>query len=537
MNEKNGIYTTTKLIKRVRNSVEWDGDKYEEGYTQYSTGLSYNCIGRVRTIFNTEDSEDRQKKMSSSIREKDEKYTYYKYVNKEWVETDRWDALVYAYDLNKNDYSSTNRQSVRKKSNGAGDLYYKMKRMNAWNDYGGWITAKKFESDFGGYGNAWGMRMFDNLYYAFKRGGLMITHNNQNDAHTESNRWVARLNPSTSSDQAYNMRGNAIIANEAFYESMRPLYNAWKANQDEEEIWNEGYNKTKALFRAKSNVETAKENIESNLKDMKTKSSYLTDKVIRSFYLTKLLTKPPQKEVFKQFLCTKKDGEYFNIEGMSISDVLYTPYEDYLKAYGEDTGKDSSIRSPTDYHNMVRRKIEYMLNLSKKRYNHDWIPEAFGHNLNWSLDRALTRFEMKDIIAVKEWLEDIENIRVAVKNEKAFELARDYYNDYEDDPAHPNNRDYWGMAYYIKNGCNRSTHDEDAIMWNDEKLEAEYVKIQAEALANIPTLEDLTRWVVETEQAVSVLKGTMIITNAKWNITMGQVLSSVATAFVSDEEE
>ena len=460
----------------------------------------------------------------------DERYTYYKYVGKEWVETDRWDALVYAYDLNKNDYSSTDRQSVRKKSGGAGDLYYKMKRIIAWNDYGGWVTVKKFESEFGNYGAQYGMRFFDNLYNAFKRGGLMITHNNQRDAHTDSNRWVARLNPSTSSDQAYNMRGNAIIANEAFYESMRPLYNEWKANQDKQQIWNEGYNKTLTLFRAKNNVNTAKESIESNLNDMKKKSSYLTDKVIRDFYLTKLLTKPPQKEVFKQFLCAKKEGEYFNMEGMSVSDVLYTPYENYKKAFKEDAGRDSSILSPTDYHNMIRGKIQYMLNLNKKRYNHDWIPEAFGHSLTWSLDRALTRFGMEDIIAVKEWLEDIENIRVAVKNEKAYDLANRSGEDHDE-------RDYWGMAYYIKNGCNRSTHDDDAIMWNDEKLEAEYVKIQAEALANIPTLEDLTTWVLETEQAVSVLKQNMILTTAKWNITMGKVMSSVATAFMSDEEE
>ncbi len=525
MNEKNGIYTTTKLIKRVRNSEEAVGQEGEEGYTQYSTGLSYNAVGRVKTIFNTEDLEDRKKKMSSSIRQMDERYTYYKWVGKKWVETDRWDALVYAYDLKANDYSSTDRQSVRKKSGGAGDLYYKMKRMNAWNDYGGWIAVEKFETVFGNYGAHYGMKLFDNLYTAFMRGGLMITHNNQNDAHTESNRWVARLNPNTISDQAYNMRGNAIVANEAFYESMRPLYNKWKANQDKQEIWNEGYKKTMTLFNAKNNVVTAQESIESNLKDMKRKSSHLTDKVIRSFYLTKMLTKPAQKEVFKQFLCTGKDGEYFHIDGMSINDVLYTPYEDYLKAYAEDTGRDSSIRSPADYHNMVRRKIEYMLNLSKKRYNHDWIPEAFGHSLTWSLDRALTRFGMEDIIAVKEWLEDIENIRVAVKNEKAYDLAN------HDD------RDYWGMAYYVKNGCNRSTHDTDAIMWDDEKLEAEYVKIQAEALANIPTLEDLTTWVLETEQAVSNLKATMILTNAKWNITMGKVMSSVATAFMSDEEE
>ena len=93
------------------------------------------------------------------------------------------------------------------------------------------------------------------------------------------------------------------------------------------------------------------------------------------------------------------------------------------------------------------------------------------------------------------------------------------------------------MAYYIKNGCNRSTHQDDAIMWDDEKLEAEYVKIQAEALANIPTLEDLTTWVLETEQAVSNLKATTILTNAKWNITMGKVMSGVATAFMTDEEE
>ena len=535
MNEKNGIYTTTKLIKRVRNGTEAEGiDENEEGYTQYSTGLSYNSVGRVKTINNIEDLEDRKERMSTSIRLMDERYTYYKWVGKKWVETDRWDALVYAYDLKTNDYSSTDRQSVRKKSSGAGDLYYKMKRMNTWNDYGGWITLKKFENDFGGYGNHWGMRFFDNLYYAFKRGGLMITHNNQNDAHTESNRWVARLNPSTSSDQAYNMRSNAIIANEAFYESMRPLYNEWKANQNKQEIWSEGYNKTLTLFRAKKNVENAKESIESNLKDMKKNSNYLTDKVIRSFYLTKMLTKPAQKEVFKQFLCTRKDGEYFNINGMSVSDVLYTPYEDYRKAFQEAEGRVSSIRSPTDYHSMVRRNIEYMLNLSKKRYNHDWIPEAFGHSLTWSLDRALTRFGMEDIIAVKEWLEDIENIRVAVKNEKAYDLARDYLsNDNEDH----DNRDYWGMAYYIKNGCNRSTHDTDAIMWDDEKIEAECVKMQAEALANIPTLEDLTTWVLETEQAVSNLKATMILTNAKWNITMGKVMGSVATAFMSDEEE
>jgi hypothetical protein len=56
-------------------------------------------------------------------------------------------------------------------------------------------------------------------------------------------------------------------------------------------------------------------------------------------------------------------------------------------------------------------------------------------------------------------------------------------------------------------------------------------------LANIPTLEDLTTWVLETEQAVSNLKATMILTNAKWNITMGKVMGSVATAFMSDEEE
>lgn len=534
MNEKNGIYTTTKLIKRVRNGTEVEGDETAEGYTQYSTGLLYNAVGRVRTIFNIEDLEDRKKRMSSSISQMDEKYTYYKWVGKKWVETDRWDALVYAYDLNKNDYSSTDRQSVRKKSGGAGDLYYKMKRMNAWNDYGGWITLKKFESDFGNYGNHWGMQMFDNLYTAFKRGGLMITHNNQSDAHTESNRWVARLNPSTISDQAYNMRGNAIIANEAFYESMRPIYNEWKANQHREEIWSEGYNKTLDLFRAKKNVENAKESIESNLKDMKKNSRYLTDKVIRSFYLTKMLTKPPQKEVFKQFLCTRKDGEYFNINGMSISNVLYTPYEDYKKAFMMNAGRVSSIRSPTDYHTMVRRNIEYMLNLNKKRYNHDWIPEAFGHSLTWSLDRALTRFGMEDIIAVKEWLEDIENIRVAVKNEKAYDLARDYLsNDNEDHDE----RDYWGMAYYIKNGCNRSAYGDDAMIWNDEKLEAEYVKIQAEALANIPTLEDLTTWVLETEQAVSNLKATMILTNAKWNTTMGKVMGGIATAFTSDEEE
>ena len=534
MNEKNGIYTTTKLIKRVRNGTEVEGDNTEEGYTQYSTGLPYNAVGRIKTIFNIEDLEDRKKRMSASIRQTDEKYTYYKYVGGNWVETDRWDALVYAYDLKANDYSSTDRQSVRKKSGGAGDLYYKMKRMNAWNDYGGWVTLKKFENDFGNYGAHYGMRFFDNLYYAFKRGGLMITHNNQNDAHTETNRWVARLNPSTMSDQAYNMRGNAIIANEAFYESMRPLYNEWKANQDKQEIWNKGYNETLDLFRAKKNVENAKESIESNLKDMKNKSSYLTDKVIRNFYLTNLLTKPKQKEMFKQFLCTRNDGEYFHLDGMSINDALYTPYEDYKKAFQEDAGRDSSVRSPADYHTMIRRKIEYMLNLSKKRYNHDWIPEAFGLNLTWTLERALTVFGMGDIIAVKEWLEDIENIRVAVKNEKAYDLARDYLsNDNEDH----DNRDYWGMAYYIKNGCNRSTYDSDAIMWDDEKLEAEYVKIQAEALANIPTLEDLTTQVLETEQAVSVLKGTMILTNAKWNITMGKVMSSVATAFTSDEEE
>lgn len=535
MNVKNGIYTTTKLIKRVRNGTEAEGiDENEEGYTQYSTGLLYNAVSRVKMMFNTEDLNDRNKRMSSSMRQMDERYTYYKYVGGNWVETDRWDALVYAYDLKANDYSSTDRQSVRKKAGGAGDLYYKMKRMNAWNDYGGWITLKKFESDFGGYGNHWGMRMFDNLYFAFKRGGLMITHNNQNDAHTDSNRWVRALNPTTSSDQAHNMRGNAIIANEAFYESMRPLYNEWKTNQDKQEIWTEGYNKTQSLFSAKKNVENAKESIESNLEDMEKKSSYLTDKVIRSFYLTKLLTQPQQKEVFKQFLCTTKEGEYHNINGMSVSDVLYTPYEDYKKAFKEDTGRDSTIRSPADYHTMVRRKIEYMLNLSKKRYNHDWIPEAFGHSLTWSLDRALRRFGMEDIIAVKEWLEDIENIRVAVKNEKAYDLARDYRsNDNEDHDE----RDYWGMAYYIKNGCNRSTYGDDAIMWNDEKLEAEYVKIQTEALANIPTLEDLTTWVLETEQAVSNLKATMILTNAKWNITMGKVMSGIATAFVSDEEE
>ena len=64
MNEKNGIYTTTKLIKRVRNSEEAVGQEGEEGYTQYSTGLSYNAVGRVKTIFNTEDLEDRKKKMS-----------------------------------------------------------------------------------------------------------------------------------------------------------------------------------------------------------------------------------------------------------------------------------------------------------------------------------------------------------------------------------------------------------------------------------------------------------------------------------------
>ena len=531
MNEKNGTYTSTKLIKRVRNGTKAEGDETEEGYTQYSTGLTYNSIGRVKTIFHTENLDDRQKKMSSSIRQKDEKYTYYKYVGKKWVETDRWDALVYAYDLLCNDYSSTNRKSVRKKALGAGDLYYKIKRMTAWNDYGGWITAKKFENDFGGYGNQWGMRMFDNVFTAFKRGGLMITHNNQNDAHTDSNRWVARLNPTTSSDQAYNMRGNAVIANEAFYESMRPLYNEWKANQDREQIWNEGYNKTTSLFSAKKNVENAKESIESNLKGMKKKSSYLTDKVIRDFYLTKLLTQPQQKEVFKQFLCTKKEGEYYHIAGMSVSDVLYTPYETYKKAFKEAEGRDSTIMSPTDYHTMVRRKIEYMLNLSKKRYNHDWIPEAFGHNLSWSLDRALTRFGVEDIIAVKEWLEDLDNIRMAVKHEKAYELARDYLSDEDHE------RDYWGMAYYIKNGCNRSTHQDDAIMWDDEKLEAEYVKIQAEALANIPTLEDLTTWVLETEQAVSNLKACLILTNAKWNITMGKVMSGVATAFMTDEEE
>jgi len=427
-----------------------------------------------------------------------------------------------------NDYSSTDRQSVRKKSDGAGDLYYKMKRMNAWNDYGGWITLKKFQNDFGGYGNHWGIRMFDNVFTAFKRGGLMITHNNQNDAHTDSNRWVRCLNPTTSSDQAYNMRSNAIVANEAFYESMRPLYNDWKANQDQQEIWNEGYKNTLTLFSAKSNVETAKENIESNLNDMKKKSSYLTDKVIRDFYLTKILTNPPQKEAFKQFLCTKQEGEYFNMEGMSVSDVLYTPYEDYKKTFQEDA--DSSIRNAGDYHTMIKRKIDYMLNLNKTRYNHDWIPESFSHAITWNLDKALTRFEMKNIIAVKEWLGDIENIRVAVKNEKAYDLANRSGDDHDE-------RDYWGMAYYLKNGCNRRSSSDDAIMWNDEKLEAEYVKIQAEALANIPTLEDLTAWVLETEQAVSNLKASLILTKAKWNIAMGKVMSSVATAFARDEEE
>ena len=531
MNEKNGTYTSTKLIKRVRNSVEAEGHEGEEGYTQYSTGLSYSSIGRVKTIFNTGDLDDRKKRMASQMRATDERYTYYKYVGKEWVETDRWDALVYAYDLKNNDYSSTNRQSVRKKSAGAGDLYNKMKRMNAWNDFGGWVTVEKFETNFGGYGPHYGIRFFDNLYYAFKRGGLMITHNNQNDAHTDSNRWIACLNPSTSSEQAYNMRGNAVIANEAFYESMRPLYNDWKANQDQQEIWNEGYKNTLTLFRAKSNVETAQESIESNLNDMKKKSSYLTDKVIRDFYLTKILTKPPQKEVFKQFLCTKEEGEYFNMEGMSVNDVLYTPYEDYKKTFQEDAGRDSSIKNAGDYHTMIKRKIDYMLNLNKKRYNHDWIPESFSYTICWNLDKALTRFEMKDIIAVKEWLEDIENIRVAVKNEKAHDLAGGKDND---------ERDYWGMAYYLKNGCNRSVYGDDAITWNDEKLEAEYVKIQAEALANIPTLEDLTTWVLDIEKGVAELKASLILTKANWNIIMGKVMGSVATAFAhraEDEQE
>ena len=101
---------------------------------------------------------------------------------------------------------------------------------------------------------------------------------------------------------------------------------------------------------------------------------------------------------------------------------------------------------------------------------------------------------MKDIIAVKEWLEDIENIRVAVKNEKAHDLAGGKDND---------ERDYWGMAYYLKNGCNRSVYGDDAITWNDEKLEVEYVKIQAQALANIPTPEDLTTWVIDIEKRVA----------------------------------
>ena len=45
MNEKNGIYTTTKLIKRVRNGTEAEGiDENEEGYTQYSTALKRYSI-------------------------------------------------------------------------------------------------------------------------------------------------------------------------------------------------------------------------------------------------------------------------------------------------------------------------------------------------------------------------------------------------------------------------------------------------------------------------------------------------------------
>jgi len=95
MNEKNGTYTSTKLIKRVYNADD------KETYTEYSTGLSYNSIHRVKKIFNTEDLDDRKKRMALHIRATDERYTYYKYVGKEWVETDRWDALVYAYDLQK----------------------------------------------------------------------------------------------------------------------------------------------------------------------------------------------------------------------------------------------------------------------------------------------------------------------------------------------------------------------------------------------------------------------------------------------------